>query len=514
MVESIYSESHKRKSYFIIGVLFLILFLSVCSLIFGSKIAVCFFLGYIIVFLFLIFSPRWWLLLVMPIVFISDDVANETTKLLDQVTMLKGLAVVISTIGMVSFALTYINAARMRKVKGILMEDVINAFFPRYKWILVINGCLACLGRFACEVGAGACALLCFLGMSICICYMLHMANKIVFSEKCVWSTTSNYIKLVSNHYLRKEFNESAEAKFLDFISSIGAYIAQCYNQKEFSVSYVSCEEDVKSILPLIRHDNNPNNYRRPNIELDALYTFENGCTDFLQEQAEVGAYCHNCSVLRVPCTEWLRRSTENEMRISCSFWRSILTGIPDEQARVQAVCHILCTEHEINTILSGTLGCGLIMYLHYTYVPDMYPADKKGWENCMRFLYLMCCATNNATAGRNNLVVDSNEDQFQWVRKRCIDLFIILTCLIMIEQSCSDVKFDEKSIKSIMSAILWEEKEQESLSDERLDLCVYQAFLIYYALPVPVLSPKGMMERERIFWKVRNGIRKYCELK
>lgn len=514
MSESVYSKPHKLRARIIIGMLFSLLIASILSLICGSRSVVVIILGCAIVFLLLLLPPKWSLLITIPIFGVVDDMASQVAQKLDQSIILGGLAAVISTIGMVSFALTYINAARARKLKGILMEDVINAFYPGYKWILVLNGAFACLGRFACEVDIGLCAILCFSGMLCCLSYMLYMANEIAFTEKRARQLTSKYIALISEKFIKKELGSFGNLKLTNFISSIGNYIAQHYNESEFSVSDSSHEDEIKSLLPLIRCDNNHKLQATSYIEQSVLHAFEDGNVSVLNSNDMGKQYCHDCSVVRLPYTDCVRTNIEHEVRIACGLWRSILDKIPNEQARVQAVCQILCIEHCLDTKLSGTLGCGLLMYLHNTYIPDLYPADAKGWETSVRFLYLMYNAANDVTAERNEINLGRYPVDKDWLRKRCVDMIITQMSLALLEQSCSSLKFNEQSVKNTVTAVLWQEakKEEKRVVDNGwVELYVYQAFILLRLLPIPVLSPKDAKERKAICQKIIDGIHEYC---
>ena len=167
MEKRIYSERHKKVAYILVGLLCSILFLALLALFLDGEGFILSILCCIGLLLALIMFPRGCVFYIISVALYGTAISMKITNFLNNVDIIEGFSAVIGTLGMVSFALTYINAARVRKLKGILLEDVINAFYPHYKWILVLNGCLACLGRFGCAACNGIVGSLCLLGMII-----------------------------------------------------------------------------------------------------------------------------------------------------------------------------------------------------------------------------------------------------------------------------------------------------------------------------------------------------------
>lgn len=509
-------DSYKIKDCILIGFLIALITTAVMALLIGGQTTVLMVMGIIIVFLSHIVLPRCCILMILPLVFTLNDIANGIVQRLSQTIILDAVSAVISTIGMVNFALTYINAARARKVKGFLLEDVINKFYPRYKWVLVLNGIAACMGRFAGEVGEGVCAVVSLSTMIVCLCYMLRMANEVAFTEKKVWEATSKYISLISQQYDTKNLDGLRNLDVTKFTNSVGYYIAQHYNAKEFSTSYPSCEQEIRSILPLIRYGSNLQEGRNSVAEIMALQAFEAGSADAFQND-NVKQYCYHCGVTRLPYANCLRVNVQEEMRRACGQWRSILDEITDENVKVQAVFNILCIERSQNTKLSGVLGAGLIMYLHHTYIRDLNPAEPAGWDACLRFLRLMYTSSNNPSSERSGVTLDQYTGYKNWLREFCLSLLLTCACLAMLEQASSEIRFGIDGLQNMISASLWETNEdvrRKTTSDNMITMYVYEAFLLQHAMPMVVLSPKNRKERMRTCQVVINAAKNLCAFK
>ena len=430
---------------------------------------------------------------------------------INNANLLDGTSTTIGTLGMVSFVLTYINSARGRKIQGILLEDVIHAFFPYYKWILVINGCMACLGRFGCSVKNGMTGLLCLFGMLICLVYMLNMANTVVFTERKVRQITDRYIELIASQYSKKQLKGLENTNVTYFIKSVGSYMAQQYNDADFSISYLSRENELKNLIPLLRCDNIAPSSNTKAEAKSAVILFESGNSELLESNSDLDKFCHNCCVLRMPYTKWALQTINNEIRIACSFWHSVLDRTTGNEARARLACEVLCSEHSNNILVSGTLGAGLLMYLHSTNISDTDPKNQKGWNQSMDFLYFMYTIAKDVTAERNDILMSCNNYPFQhWLRKRCIELMLIMKGWATVEQCHSINKFETGNMTKTIETILDAEKHMDVkviISDEMIRLFTYYSFILFGTSPLPVLPPALPYQKPRHFIRVNNTL-------
>ena len=341
---------------------------------------------------------------------------------------------------------------------------------------------------------------------------MLKMANSIVFTERKVRQRTDEYIELIASRYNKKQLIGLENNSVTHFIKSVGSYMAQQYNDVDFSISYTSRESELKNLIPLLRCDYVPPKKTPTDDEKTALAVFETGSSDFLDKHAKANEFCKNCSVFKLPYTEWVRQNIYNEIRIACSFWHSILDKTTGNETRAQLACEVLCAEHGNSIQVSGTLGAGLLMYLHSTYISETNPKDDKGWSSCIDFLYYMYTAANDVTSERNDILKGNNSVFRSWLRKRCIDLMMSLMGWAMVEQCSSVKKFEYTYMKQTIETILNAEQRMPDnlpMNDNTLLLYTYYAFLLFEASPLPVLPTAMPHQKLGHFVKVSNSLRK-----
>ena len=152
----------------------------------------------------------------------SSDPDNYTN-------ILHGISAVITALGLVGFALSYINTAKAYRVKGILMEDVISQGYPWYGLIFLDHGGFALLGLYSCEVNILFSAQACLIGVLMCTIYSLLMAYSIVFSPKGRNHLVTWYI----NALLRKELPSKRSIRTA---YQLGRYIGERYQADDIQI--------------------------------------------------------------------------------------------------------------------------------------------------------------------------------------------------------------------------------------------------------------------------------------
>lgn len=108
---------------------------------------------------------------------------------------LSPLANVMGLMGIVSFTLIAVNEVQSKRSFGILMEEVVNYYFPFHLYIQVFFYiCFAVLGGYACGKGIGMTGALCVLGLLNCFIYSVIMAWKLLLSPKAKYKLVIKYI--------------------------------------------------------------------------------------------------------------------------------------------------------------------------------------------------------------------------------------------------------------------------------------------------------------------------------
>lgn len=506
MNKRVYSVRHKRIEIALLWTLFGLLSLATVSMLFGGDNVLIFLWIYMIVLIPVLdfhVGIIWYLL---SILFFNHEAFGSIICFLNDSQVMDGVSAVLDMVGIVSFALSYINAARTRNVHGILFEDVIHAFFPYYKIIFVASGVLICLGRFACSVGNGITGLLCLVGTIISLIYILKMTNTVVFTEKKIRSLTDEYISLIASEYLGGRLNGTGNAGVTNFIKSVGSYVAHQYSSTDFSISYASRTHTLVALISLLRCDTDvqPQSLAKSDAS-KALKTFETGSPDDMLDIAlgdtkELAHdICYQCCVARLPYAKWVWESAHHEMQLACSFWHSMLDNGIEENVRTRLICEVLCIEYEKKLGVSGFLGTGLLLYIHSVYISDISPEKEDGWLRYRDVLFDMYRMATDGTVERNDILMKKDNSLQDWLRKKCIELMLILEAWSFLEQCRSTLRFETKCLRRTIEVVLDAEKRIETsynISDKALRLHVYNAVLLYDMLPNTSLPPALLGER------------------
>ncbi len=310
-----------------------------------------------------------------------------------------GISAVIRALGLVGFALSYINSAKASRVKGILLEEVISQCYPRYGQVFLIHGMLALLGLYSCEIDVLQSAWVCLLGMLLCTTYSLCMAFCIAFSPKWQNRLISYYVRgLLSQVSRCKAYSteETAAEKNRDkerlykrgrrTAYQLGSYMGERFQADDIHVGRHahSDQEDVRMLLVALRLLM-PEPAEADNMGLDDTES-KNRWVGSLPKVFDYlacpeAAEHPECAFFTTAVPK--RQAFLNDVRHCATMWDNLLLPVKQEEHRAELAVDVLW-----QAPTTAALCCGLVYHLQMAYVPS--GSNGTGWQTSVRLLSLI----------------------------------------------------------------------------------------------------------------------------
>ena len=305
---------------------------------------------------------------------------------------LDGLQVVIGALGIAGGILSAITAVKLRRVNGILLDEVLNCYFPLY-WVMFAFNCVfVALGQYCCIAGQALSSFICFIGAFLCLMYIIVVGAATAFSEKAANLLTSWYTKKLAKilsparkckcaYVLRKR--KELRSKI---IGSIGEHVASQLEKTtaSFHISQ-GIEQQVRAILKICGDSNSSDDY---SLIKDFTYSFSKGNIPLLPCEFENAVY------YELPFTEAARNSFCEQMGLAYEMWKSILSPLHETGRAAQAACRILFIYVKQNKRRSfghiSAICCGLVVYLYRYFCSDKESTDCGTLSRCAEFVYEM----------------------------------------------------------------------------------------------------------------------------
>lgn len=387
----------------------------------------------------------------------------------DAVTQTAGIKAVITATGAVCFALTYVNTARERRVKGILMEQVIREFYPWYGWIFSAHFLCAILGQYGCAVEARATAVLCLLGMFLSVAYALEMALSVVFSRERREDLVSCYIERAAKGALK---NGPDQARILH---QVGQYVGERFQEGTLPEDGIKTEE--AGIVGLLL-DLGGRGYCSSTLpEGDLLDQFALLFRTTEGDKPPRPEYL----LYDLPCCQKPWTAFQNHVLTFSRMWYSVLDGLQDGFRRAELACRIL-REAERKR-LTAPVCCGLIVYLHEANSLDTagFPA-LEDQILCARFLGRLSHVQGSQEPGEQ-----ASAERSDW----CRDLLVVYFCLLLLEGANFCEKLIDNALYNIVRDLLGQCDGKGSgifWNQEVLKIYLCYGYAIYRVLAVNTL--------------------------
>lgn len=340
----------------------------------------------------------------------------------------QGVQTVITPIGMVCFALSYIASVRASRVKGVLLEDVISNAFPHYKCVFVLHGCFAAFGLYSASATsppAPRAVNACLLGMMCCLIYAMVMANQICFSQK-------NCNKLVTQ-YVANLLQEPDRERFVGTAYRLGEYISEQYREHDLSPGCLDEQEEpvIIAVAELLmsggskrqegslQRENEDLAWRneQPYVLSQAFYwVFDFG--DGKRPSPEHILYS-------LPAYERCCHTCQNDIQRFSALWELMFSKLADDTRRAAFAVDFICVSAH-----SAPLCCGLVHYLRSSRI--QCAEDMTGWKNCQWFLGRMIRGTE-FLSGKNKAAQEKSV-------LCCRDIIFLFFGLALWQEACSPV--------------------------------------------------------------------------
>lgn len=468
---------------------------------------------------------RWGLraLLAVAVVFLlfSADLGNliqrgmcgALWRLIEMLTDANGMKSVITAAGAVGFALTYINTVREKRVRGVLIEKLIQKRYPCYGHIFVLYWCFAALGQYACAVDARGAGAICLLGMLLSLVYTLEMSLSVVFMKSRCEKLVGEYIRTAAkdglgdmekqplihhvSRYVAERFlendlpdHDSAGGK-TGKIGNFGPRKTPGKKNSPQEQSRAPRDEIIGQLLNLVEME-------------PAAQTPQGGFLERFQEifrgdgeQAE--AVRTDYILYSIPSYESSWQRARKSILQFGQMWQSMLSEIGDTYLQAELAYQVLREAGESKR--TAALCCGLLRYLHVTRIPSttVEPAEE-GWTLCVGFLSQI-----------RRLSKMEEEDVREAIQLQCRDMEATFLCLALFEQANSKKRILDRAFREAIA----DELGQCDGSDSGIywgdgAICKYLCYakVLFSTLVMPTLDMPSRLDMLRIVPKITLTVR------
>lgn len=343
----------------------------------------------------------------------------------ERMKLTQGVLAVITPIGMVCFALSYISSVSASRVKGILMEDVISNSYPHYKWVFTLHGCFAVFGLYSTAAEsppAPRAAVVCLAGVLFCLLYALVMAYRTCFNQASCNKLVAQYVTDLQ----RKPDSERS----IQTVYQVGRYISEWYRDNGLHFECLSGQEEknlISAITGLLVSGNNEQQNMSPQKSPDDLpWRIE---PSYALSQKFYQVFRLDCGnqpdpehiLYSLPAYERRCRVCQDNIHRCSALWGIMLSQLRDDTQRAAfAGDFIRVSPH------SSLLCCGLVHCLRSSRI--RYAGDEEGWKDCSRLIGHMI----------KNAEYISDEQVREKAVLCCRDITFLCFSLALWEEACS----------------------------------------------------------------------------
>lgn len=412
---------------------------------------------------------------------------------IDTITRPDGIKAVMTATGAVCFALTYVNTAREKRVKGILMEYVIRDRYPHYGWVFVLHFLFAVVGQYACAVEARTAGVVCLLGMLLSLAYALKMALSVTFSTKRGEQIVSQYIEKSSINTPENRENQ------LWLIYQVGQYVFELFLENNLPDNKYLSEESKSTDVPCQKNQVWDSDVIQQLLKLSGMncHLLYLQSDSLLNQFDQVFGMEEDSSVetdyilYSLPKYKPAQKILKDNILVFCQMWQSVLSKAGDVQQQTELVYRVLSARRGQN--ITPALCCGLVLYLHRAKIFGIdAEINTDSWTRCVRLL-----AQINHIGKVNN----RGHDEFEMVQIQCRDMLAVFLCLTLLEQA----KFNKNLLSDAFREAIVEELCQYRgansvyWSEKVLRKYLCYAYVIYQTLEVTALQLPSRQEMYRI---------------
>lgn len=380
-----------------------------------------------------------------------------------------GLRFAITATGVVSFALTYINSARVHRVKGILLGKVIHKCYPMYGFFFLLHGAFVILGIYSCAVKVRAAGALSALGVLLCLIYAVNLALHTTFNSSYKEKLVKKYIVQVINHGKHEEQYES--------VCTVAQYIGKRFSSEgwlfdpNFGAS--GMEDDMDRLLELLEKVIPAS--AKGQSELGLLSDFDQIFA--LKDVPSDPEYV----LFSIPAVKVQKADFQKAVDICGNMWRSLLDELTEWPMQAKLAYLMLCRaglgQGNQRRSSMAALCCGLLFYLHTPALSNFDHAGdvpKAGTGNVSQDSSVHCAYILQQINYLRVQPTDRESTKRQYlIRAACRDMGIVGLCLSALEQTFATQPVDHEA----MLRVIYEVERGRETAWDRQSIYQYLCF-------------------------------------
>lgn len=317
-------------------------------------------------------------------------------RFVQQIRNIEGLQAVIGVLGIASGATSVLLSVKEKKIKGVLMSDILKFYFPFYLWFIIYNCIFVILGQYFCIVKLPYSAVLCFFGAFTCAIYIFVLCFFLVISEnKLHWLVMLYINKKITVFIISRKNQDSGDVDDcrVNFIGNAGEYLSnqlKCFNAP-FCVRSKQLDSQVEALLSLTCEKNT---FIQKGFLDDFPEIFN------AQKEVDISFFKTNPNLLydavyfRLPCIKESYDFFCKQIEMFYNIFNSILHPMLGSGYEVESICRMFyiytIKDHYKGYKNITAFACGLILYLYRYYSNAELPRSTSKISHISNCIYEM----------------------------------------------------------------------------------------------------------------------------
>lgn len=305
---------------------------------------------------------------------------------------------VFTVLGLAASIIPPVYKAEATRRHGVMLREMIDCYFPWYKFVLLINFLLSLLGQYITLKDRWVYLFMAIL-VTVCYCVILLLASG--FSEAWLDWYMGRFIKKKTRHLCKTplaEQNEQQRNARIEFLADISEFLSTKIISEKTSYwqTSTSLRTNICSVANLIL----PVTKKRKKCCRQGEHTAQNSCrfqdeftAFFSLPEEELNDFCKGL-YYELPEFHADQKKLADHVELAGVFWKHILSPIDSMRAKANVVCRVYDALQlgEPGAPVTGrglVLACGLIhcLYQEARMLEDG-SGDPGSADYCARFLH------------------------------------------------------------------------------------------------------------------------------
>lgn len=428
---------------------------------------------------------------------------------------------VFSMLGLAASIIPPVYKAEATRRHGILVKEMIDCYFPHYKFILMANFILSLAGQHIAEKDKW---IYLFMAIAVTAVYSVFLLQVSGFDEKKSEQKMQEYIQTKGNYLFPSDPGEADSEQRIEqirFIADISSFLAQkisetktCYWQTDPQL-----KQKLRSAVELIlRHGkinwdkvneqpvpspqkSNSSNDEAVDFFLTDFKSFFNRGDHQMEDWGKALYY-------QIPKALGPQAMFADAVELAGVFWKNLLAPAGNLRAKADVVCRVYDAINPDSTpaSLKGgflILGCGLIRHLYQESQTQVNRTSANGSADlCARFVEQMhnIYLTDKPTIPLpGSLKADKHMDVLECL---CRDHMLLVWCVSEVEQylqarrrfSCEAARIIHDYSKHVSSGII-----MSRLFDSDIIFFLSLAMCLIQCIPSPANRKLSLLHKRRL---------------